>query len=105
MVLFPPDCDLISHTFNRYHHVARSEDFIHTVEKISNNEDEQLRYIRRSQFPELAACWTRKIIFELVSEDFLLIPPRWWHYSEILETSTAIDWWFIFTDFSCEKRV
>jgi hypothetical protein len=105
IILFPPheyDEDLLPEIFSSddepvlttWPHVSKSRAFIHSIEEHSSDPKEQLSFIQQSTFPSLAKAWSHRVEYILEAGDALLIPPRYWHASEILETSSAVNWWF-----------
>jgi hypothetical protein len=60
-----------------------------------DDESKQLEYIEKSAFPELVTVWPNRMEIILRAGEALLIPARWWYTCEILETGTAVNWWFI----------
>ncbi len=82
--------------------VSACTTFVHTIEPDGRTKlEEQLQYITQGPFPSLAEAWPHRKEYVLVDGDALLIPPRWWYYSEVLETGSAINWWFL-TDHEIE---
>jgi ribosomal protein L16 Arg81 hydroxylase len=82
------------HSLTNYH-VSRSLTFIHSVLEYSDHLSQQLRYINNSPYSSLAKAWPDKKEIILNPGDALLIPARWWHYTEIVETGVAMNWSFM----------
>jgi hypothetical protein len=95
-VLFSPEysADLLPDRSSAWPNVSKSTTFLHSIPRHSPILAEQLEFIRRSEFPSLSTAWFHRQEYVLTHGDVFLIPPRWWYYSEVLETGTALNWWF-----------
>ncbi len=95
-VLFPPHCASDMMPFNEPHinHISQSTTFLHSVSSHSSVLEEQLPYIRGSEYASLAGPWQQRIEIKVNAGDALLIPARWWHYTYLDEAGMALNWWF-----------
>lgn len=82
-------------------HVSTSTTFLHSVYDLKSpvtgapaSEEEQKEFIRKSPFPWIANVWQYRQEIILHPGEALLIPAQWWHYTEVLEGGSAVNWWF-----------
>ena len=94
-ILFPSHyhTDLYPSIGSTTPHVSESTTFLHSI-PYDVDESAQHEYLLQSQYPKLANAWPARLEIVLEAGDGLLIPARWWHYTEILEAGSALNWWF-----------
>jgi hypothetical protein len=104
-VLFPPHCseDMMPFPEKHLNHISQSTTFLHRVAEHSPDLDQQLEFIASSQFPFLAKPWQQRLEITLQAGDALLIPTKWWHYTQLLTPSVALNWWFLKSCFKVTK--
>jgi hypothetical protein len=96
-ILFSPEYEKFllagQHSVDHYN-ISRSEAFIHAVENCSDKLEEQIAFIENSPFPSLVIPWKHRKEIILYAGDALLLPTRWWYYTEILQTGITLHWPF-----------
>jgi hypothetical protein len=104
-VLFPPECseDLLPMKGSPWPNVSKTTTFVHIVNDFSSNFDLQMEFIRNSSFPSLAKAWPQRIEVFLQPGEALLIPATWWHCTQIIQSGTGINWWFLVNEELEEK--
>jgi hypothetical protein len=104
-ILFPPECneDLLPMKGSPWPNVSKTTTFVHTVNDFSSNFDLQMEFIRNSSFPSLAKAWPQRIEVFLQPGEALLIPATWWHCTQIIQSGTGINWWFLVNEELEEK--
>ena len=80
-------------------HISQSTTFLHTVPE--GTEHEQIQYILNSEFPSLVHAWKNRLEIILNAGHALFIPAKTWHFTRIVESGVALNWWFA-TE-SCEQ--
>ena len=97
-ILFPPELtDYFEPMENTdTPHVSKSTTFLHSV-PVEMSEEQQIDYLSRSPFPKLAEIWRKRREIILQPGETILISPRWWHCTELIESGTALNWWFSYS--------
>jgi hypothetical protein len=96
--LFPPECldhlSPLKHT--PWPNTSQSTTFIHSIYNNCSADDEiqQIDFIEKSPFPEMAKAWPYRVEVTVQAEEALFIPARFWYCNEILESGSTINWWF-----------
>lgn len=103
VILIPPEFrdDLRPDFGKPWDHVSTTKTFIHQIPRHTSMED-QIEFLKASGVGFLESAWRNHLEYELLPNQAILIPAKWWHCTELLEQSVALNWWFKTDDLRAE---